>query len=373
MSAFKRLGRKFKDLSPAVVREIIAVIVILCLSAGISMPQFFKDSKLAAAQKAMLLKEICFESASPQDQGMDPTQYEEALRNLKNTSILSLLIIRNGKIVYQKFYGANGRNNIYSVSKSIMSALIGIAIHEGFVQSVDDPVETYLPDCFINISDERWRKITIRHLLTMTPGFCESSDGWMSSEDWIKTILSFPLKYEPGEKFQYANSASHLLSVILTKASGMNTKDFANKYLFEPLGIVSPQWTSDPGGYYLGFSNIYLSTNDLAKFGWLYCSMGKWEGVQLVPEEWVRESTTVRYDFKKERNKEYEIGYGYKWWIDGRHGYHVYSARGFGGQSVSVVPDLGLEVVITSSPGDLCVNDEVRENLLGNLIKSCKD
>lgn len=373
MSAFKGLGRKLNDLSPAAVREIIAVIVILCISLAISMPQFFEDRKLAAAQKEALLKSKGFETALPDEQGMDFTLFNEDLKGLDNTSILSLSIIRNGKIVYEKYYGSEGRNNVYSVTKSIISALTGIAIREGFIQSTDDPIEKYLPEYFVNISDPRWKQITIKHLLTMTPGFCENLDEWTASSDWIKATFSLPLQYDPGEKFQYANSASHLLSVILTKASGMNTKDFADKYLFGPLGILSPQWTSDPGGYYLGFSNIYLSACDLAKFGWMYYSMGKWDGTQVVPEEWVTESTAVHYDFSTERNLSYESGYGYKWWINGRTGYHVYSARGLGGQSISIVPDLGLEVVITCKPGDFAVNDEIREELLGNLIKSCKD
>lgn len=372
MLAFRRLSRKLNNLSPAAVREIIAVAVILCLSAAMSLPQFLEDRKLAAAQKEALLKNMRFETASPQEQGMDSTLFERSLKNLDNTSILTLTVIRSGKIIYEKYYGSKGRNNVYSITKSIISALTGIAMREGFIQSADDPVKKYLPEYFENISDPRWEQITIGHLLTMTPGFCGDPDKWTAGDDWVKAVFSLPLQYDPGEKFQYADSASHLLSAILTRASGMNTKDFADKYLFGPLGIISPQWTADPKGYYLGHSGIYLSARDLAKFGWMYCGMGKWEDMQVVPEKWIAESTAVHYDFGKEENLAYESGYGYKWWVDGRYGHRAYSARGYGGQSISAVPDLGLEMVITCIPGDFSINDEIREELLGNLIKSCK-
>jgi len=372
MSAFKKLGKKFKDLSPAAIREIIVVIVILCLSVAISTPQFFEDRKKAEIQMKVLLESKGFEIASPQKQGMDPAMFEEAYKLLENSSILSLTVIRNEKIVCEKYYSTESRNNVYSITKSIISALIGVAIREGYIRSVDESIETYLPQYFTSLKDQRWKQITIKHLLTMTPGFCEDSDTWLASDDWIKTIFDFPLQYDPGEKFQYANSASHLLSVVLTKATGMSTKDFADKYLFQPLDIVSPKWSTDPDGYYTGYSNIYLSPIDLAKFGWMYYSMGRWKGIQVVPEEWIAESTIVHYDFSKEQKLEYESGYGYKWWINGQSGYHVYSARGYGGQSINVIPDLGLEVVITCVPNELSINDEMIVELLRGIIKSCK-
>lgn len=372
MSAFKKLGRKFKDLSPAAIREIIVVVVILCLSVALSFPQFIEDREKAKVQKEMQANKG-FEIALPQDQGMDPARLEEVCNYLDNSSILSLIVIRNKKIVYEKFYSSEGSNNVFSITKSIISALTGIAIREGYIHSVDETVETYLPEYFAELTDLRWNQITIKHLLTMTPGFRENLDEWTASKDWIKATFNLPLQYDPGEKFQYANSASHLLSAVLTKATGMSTKDFADKYLFQPLGINSPEWSVDPYEYYTGYSNIFLRPGDLAKFGWMYYSMGEWNGVQVVPEEWVAESTKVHYDFNKEQNSGYENGYGYKWWISGQSGYHVYSAIGYGGQSISVIPDLGLEVVITCVPSQLSIADEVREEFIKNIIICCKN
>lgn len=368
MSAFNRLGRKFRDLSPAVIREIIVIVVILCLATALSIPQFLDDRKMEKIQKEAQQVNTFFERSTPQEQGMDPAIIEEASKSLQNSSALSLIIIRNGKVVYDKSYGNDGSNNIFSITKSFLSALTGIAIREGYINSVEDTIETYLPEYFKEITDQRWKDITIKHLLTMTPGFCENLDEWTASEDWVKATFNLPLQYAPGEKFQYANSASHLLSVVLTKATGMSTKDFAEKYLFQPLGIVSPEWAVDPDDYNTGYANIYLKPGDLAKFGWLYYSMGKWNGVQVVPEEWVTESTKVHYDFNNEKSSGYENGYGYKWWISGSTGYHKYSALGYGGQSINVIPDLGLEVVITCIPNELSLTDEQREELLKKYI-----
>jgi CubicO group peptidase (beta-lactamase class C family) len=135
---------------------------------------------------------------------------------------MSLIVLRNGKIVYEKYYDAKGANNVYSVTKSFMSALIGIAISKGYIGSENDTVEKYLPEYFKKLSDPRWKQITIKHLLTMTPGFLEDLNQWTSTGDWVQATFSLPLEYDPGSKFQYANSASHLLSVILTKATGMS-------------------------------------------------------------------------------------------------------------------------------------------------------
>lgn len=368
MSAFKKLGRKFMDLSPKAIREIIIAFVILCLAAALSFPQFLEDRKDAKVQKETLQSDTILKSTAPEEQGMDSALLKEAAKSLEKTSAVSLIVIRNRNIVYEKYFGNEGSNNIFSITKSFISALTGIAIREGYIHSVDDTVETYLPEYFKGLTDPRWKQVTIQHLLTMTPGFCENLDQWTSSEDWIKATFQLPLQYDPGEKFQYANSASHLLSVLLAKATGMSTKDFAEQYLFQPLGIISPQWAVDPLDYYTGYANLFLKPRDLAKFGLLYYSMGKWNGVQVVPEEWVAESTKVHFDFNKEQNSGYENGYGYKWWLSGKTGYHIYSALGYGGQSISIIPDLGLEVVITCIPGNLSLNDEQRDIFLMEYI-----
>ncbi len=373
MSLVRRTGRFLKGMSPAAIREIIVIAVIVCLAVTLSIPQYYIDVATAKHQKAEKKAEKNMATAKPEDKGMVSLRLETAAKKLEVTSAMSFLVVRDGSLVFEKYYKHNGnnnqsRNNVYSVTKSFISALVGIAVREGYIGSVDDTVEKYLPDYFKQLSDPRWKDITLKHLLTMTPGFCEDLDRMTGSKDWIAYTFSLPLKYAPGKEFQYANSASHLLSVILTKVTGMSTKDFADKYLFKPLGIISPEWSKDPEGNYTGYANMYLRPQDMAKFGWLYYSMGKWEGMQVVPGEWVAESTKVQFDFNKGLDTKVENGYGYKWWISNKTGYHAFSALGYGGQSITVIPDLGIEVVITCEPGSLSVSDEQREQFIKDYI-----
>lgn len=385
MNFLRKHGRKPRDLSPAAIREIIVIAVILCVALALSLPQYYSDKEAAKQQEVELRSDESFVVEDPGKHGMDSSKLEAVSDILKSTSALSFLVIKDGSLVYEKYLGSsnnnkNSSNNIYSVTKSIISSLIGIAVREGYIGSLDEPVEKYLPEYFNGQIDPRWKTITLKHLLTMTPGFCEDLNSMTSSKDWIKYTFSLPLNYDPGKKFQYANSASHLLSVILTKATGMSTKDFADKVLFKPLHINSPQWVQDPAGYYMGYANIYLRPRDMARFGWLYCCKGKWEGVQVVPESWVTESTKVQVDFNKEQENgsavkntvneqnTVENGYGNKWWISGKSGYHSFSALGYGGQSITVVPDLGLVMVITSVPDSLSLSDEDREKILKDYV-----
>lgn len=342
----------FKNLSSKTIRELIAIGVILCISLAISLPAFFSDLKKYRNQ-AEEVPEDGITVSDPKEQGMDAALLKEADNYISQTSALSFIVMRGGFVVHEKYYGDNGQstyNNVFSVTKSVISALTGIGIREGNIGSVDDRLESYLPSYVIDTADKRWSDITLKHLLTMTPGFLEDLASWTRSEDWIKATFQLPLSYRPGERFQYANSASHMVSAVLTKASGMSTFDFAEKYLFKPMGITNKKWSQDPSGYYTGYANLFLRPRDMAKFGQLYLNRGKWEGRQLVPEEWVEASTSVMYDFNKEEDRGFANGYGYKWWINGETGYYMYSAVGYGGQSINVIPDLDLVVVFTAIP-----------------------
>jgi len=368
MKALNKLVKRLKELSPSTLRELIVIVVILGLSVVVSIPQLSSDLKAAELQNEMLKNDGYFRYAEPEEQGMDKAVLEEGARSLSKTSALSFIVIRNGKIVYEKYYDVKNANNVYSVTKSFMSALIGIAVREGYIGSENDTVEKYLPEYFKSLSDPRWKQITIKHLLTMTPGFLEDLNRWTSTDDWVQATFALPLEYDPGTRFQYANSASHLLSVILTRATGMSTRDFADKYLFGPLGIKCLGWGVDPSGFYTGYANLYITPYDLAKFGWLYYNQGKWGNTQVVPREWAIKSTEVQYDFNKEQDSGYENGYGYKWWISSASGYHSFSALGYGGQSITVFPDLGIVVVITSNPDGTSINDEQRIQFMKDCI-----
>ncbi len=341
-----------KNLSSKTIRELIAIAVILCISVAISLLAFFSDLEKRRSQEQDI-PEKSMEQSSPEEQKMDPELLKQADSYFSTTSICSFIVMRHGNIVYEKYYDKNTPdvyNNVFSVTKSVISALTGIAIREGYIGNTEDKLGKYFPSYVSNAADKGWGDITIKHLLTMTPGFLEDLAQWTNSKDWMEFAFRLPLNYRPGEKFQYANSASHMLSALLTEATGMSTYDFAEKFLFQPMDIQNKKWSQDPSGYYTGYANLFLRPRDMAKFGYLYLNNGKWEGKQLVPEEWVKESTSVMYDFNKEEDGGYVNGYGYKWWINGETGYYMYSALGYGGQSINVIPELDLVVVLTAIP-----------------------
>lgn len=369
MKLMGRIGYFFQNLSGRTLREIIAIAVILLISAVLSLSVFFSDAEKSREQKKAGNE---FKTAVPVAQDPREILFEKADGLLSDTLACSLIVMRQDAVLHEKYFGGSGPddyNNVFSVTKSVVSALTGICIREKFIGGTEDKLARYFPEEVGRETDKRWQDITLGHILTMTPGFVEDLDPWTASSDWIDATFRLPLNYRPGERFQYANSASHLLSVVLTKASGMSTYELAEKFLFKPMNITQKKWSQDPAGNYTGYANLFLRPRDMAKFGRLYLNKGKWEGKQLIPQKWVEESTTVRYDFNKEEDKGYTNGYGYKWWINGETGYYMYSALGYGGQSINVIPELELVVVITAMPSyNPTITDELRIRLLKEYI-----
>ncbi len=349
MGIFRRLKITLGNLSANTVRELIAMAVILCLSIALSLPTLNEDLKRYHSQ---MTEDDGIQNSDAEAQGMDAARLDEAAGYMNTFDTVSFLVVRHGRIVLEKYYsgGRYDTTNVYSVTKSFVSALTGIAIRDGLIGGTDDSLEKYFPTYYKSISDPGWKTVNIGHLLTMTQGFIEESDGWTSSGDWVGYAFGLPLKDKPGEKFNYANCATHLLSVTVADAAGTDMLSYANKNLLEPLHFKNATWATDSRGYYTGYANMFLRPRDMAKFGCLYLNGGAWEGKQLVPKEWVEDSTRVQYDFNKEEDKGYENGYGYLWWISGETGYHMFSAVGYGGQYIDVIPALDTVVVITSTP-----------------------
>ncbi len=238
--------------------------------------------------------------------------------------------------------------NVKSVSKTIMSAMIGIAVQKGFISSLNQRVADLLPVYFNDQTDPGKREITLKNLITMRAGLEGTSFGnynpWILSRDWIKYALDRPLTAVPGTRYEYSTGNTHLLSVILTEEAGMNTYNFGRKYLFEPLGITLRPWDRDPKGYYLGGNNIHLTPREMLAFGLLYLHDGMNGDRRILSNEWIENSwTPIR------RSSFSSSGYGYGWWYRRTSGFDVYYASGYGGQYIYVVPDLDLTVVATSS------------------------
>jgi CubicO group peptidase (beta-lactamase class C family) len=262
----------------------------------------------------------------------------------------SLLVSRRGELVFERYY--NGRRaerlaNIKSASKSVVSALVGIAIDRKLIPDVSTPIATYFSD-LARDTDPRKREITVEHLLMMRPGL-EGTSGrnygaWVTSRNWVRYALSRPMFAAPGEEMEYSTGNTHLLSAILTMATGKSTLQFANDTLATPMGFSLESWPRDPQGIYFGGNDMLLTPRQMMAFGRLYLSGGQAGGRQIVPAAWVAASVVPRTRSRVSRRQ-----YGYGWWMRDLAGHRSFYAWGYGGQYIYAVPALDLVVVTTSS------------------------
>jgi CubicO group peptidase (beta-lactamase class C family) len=294
----------------------------------------------------------------PEEQGMQSCKLGAMMDYIQKEqySIDNITIVRNGYLVLDAYfwpYTKGQKHNIASCTKSIISALIGIAIDKGFIANVDQPVIDFFQDKTFDNSDNRKKSMTIENLLMMASGLnCKDTylHQWQglydmrNSSDWVKYVLDLPMSGIPGEKFEYCNGVSFLLSAIIRNASEMSTLDFAKQYLFTPLDIADVDWEANPQGYHLGYGEMWLTAHDMAKIGWLYLNKGKWGNKQVIPSAWVEASTRGHIDATLFDH------YGYQWWIDSVGWFNsvdYYVAVGYEGQRIFVVPEKNLVVVFT--------------------------
>lgn len=323
--------------------------------------------------------------SSPEAQGLDSAALEALHREFaegRHGYIDGMLVVRNGAVVFERSYthdydglfagkGAPGLYNYYdpqwhpywkrtplhtmqSVSKSVTSTLVGIALRRGELPGVSVKLMPYFADFKVK-PDPRRDAMTLRDVLTMTTGIqwdessvpytdprnnCAVMEG---KEDWVQYVLEQPMAEEPGQKWVYNSGATQLLSYLLQKATGKAVDDYARAQLFGPLGI-DHAWKRTPRGLADTEGGLYLRARDLAKIGYLFLKDGVWDGRRLLPEGWVKDSTA--------RQVELPSGgaYGYKWWIAPRptpESPEAYAARGYGGQFLIVVPRYQLLAVFT--------------------------
>jgi CubicO group peptidase (beta-lactamase class C family) len=293
-------------------------------------------------------------TSSPEQQGIDSAKLVDMIEFVQEReyNVDSIVVIRHGYEVaeiYFEPFSEGERHILYSCTKSVVSALIGIAIEMGYIQGVDQPMLDFFPDYTPENNDERKESMTIEDLLTMSTGF-ECRDSYLyenrglvdmhESDDWVQHVLDLPMENEPGTYFEYCNGSSFLLSAIITQVTGMSALEYAQEKLFPPMGITDASWDSSPDGINYGYSHLFLQPEDMAKFGYLYLHSGKWDGEQVVPAEWVEVSTKEQISAETLQD-----GYGYQWWTDDA-GY--YMALGYLGQFIFVLPDLDMVVVIVS-------------------------
>jgi len=298
---------------------------------------------------------------TPEQQGIDSAKLAEVFDYLRehHVNIHSFLLVRNGYLVLDAYFYPYDKTNLHdvaSVTKSITTGLIGIALDQGKIQSLHRPVYTLFPNRKIAHLEARKERLSVEHLAMMSAGLdCQFEPGeptlqqMRQSGDWTQFMLDLPMVAEPGKQYVYCSGGMHLLSSIVTQATGMGALNFARQSLFAPLGIKAASWPSDAQGVSHGWGDLHLHPHDMAKSGYLWLNHGRWDGLQVVSAEWVAESTRAHAITGRSNN------YGYGWWMRSSGEPFFYEAVGRGGQRISVVPEHNLIVVLTGGgfePGD---------------------
>jgi CubicO group peptidase (beta-lactamase class C family) len=302
------------------------------------------------------------ENESMSRQKMDQ-MFQVAFREDRFRLLRSITIVRNGKIVAESYavdpQDINRIQNVKSVTKSFTSILTGIALQRGYLDSLAQPFNSIFPEYFVDHPDKK--NITIRHALTMRTGlqYNDEEHGYKFrfSDNVIDYILSSPLNGPPDGQFFYSDDNPTLVSYAIQRKYGRPMSDFANEFLFKPLAITDWQWESANDGINFGGSNMYLKPRDMAKVGQLLLQRGSWHGRQIVDSAWISEATKTQVQ---------ETGYGYYFWIFGELG--AYAALGHGGQSIIVVSNKNLVVVVTAWPY-MTDTGWLRDNFEGTLLK----
>jgi CubicO group peptidase (beta-lactamase class C family) len=324
-----------------------------------------------------------WKASTPSAEGVNPLVIDSIDQEIKQGIygyVDHFLLIRNGKLIVDQHYNQDYRSvmekydttnhqynydhtawhpyykntalhTLQSVTKSVTSILLGIALDEGFISGVDSSVWSFFMDYELDLSDERKRSLTIHALLTMQTGIEWDEENYNEadnscilmegSEDWIQFVLNHPMDAFPGSVFEYNSGASVLLGKIVRTATGKRIDEWAEEKLFSPLGITNYYWKLTPKGEVDTEGGLYLSAHDLAKIGYLMLHKGKWENQQIVSKQWVEKSVKPFVTFSE------QSGYGYQWWVPkyAEDKAEIFAGNGYGGQFLLVVPEYDMIVV----------------------------
>ncbi|GAA5232396.1 serine hydrolase [Verticiella sediminum] len=300
----------------------------------------------------------------------------EQARTLRR--LQTLLVAQEGRLVVGEAFGGASLDrptNLKSISKSLLSALVGRAIAEGAVPDVRARAVSLLGRPLPAQADPRVKDITVEDLLTMRAGLERTSGQyygrWIASANWVDYVLTRPMVAEPGGVMLYSTGSTHLLSAILTAQTGRSTLALARTWLGEPLGIAFSPWDRDPQGIYLGGNNMALSPRALLRVGELYRQGGLADGERVLPADWITASWLART-----RSPFTGDGYGYGWFVSQVAGEPLYYAWGYGGQLLYILPGLGLTVVFTSDTSAPTGSDGyarmLHQTLLGRIVAAAQ-
>ena len=321
--------------------------------------------------------------APPEQHGLDPERLAIANDIAKEDPFFrSLLVVRNGFLVFENYYHGGARDQkteVWSVTKSFTSALVGIAIGEGHISGTGELIVDLLPNY------PGFGQMTVENVLTHETGLVwdeGSQETWIQSSDWIAEALARGFVNEPGQVLLYSSANSHFLSALIKETTGVSTGAYAEERLFAPLGIefvsaprvdhytswqqlhepIEGTWRLDNSGMEIGAFGLRLTGLEMAKFGFLYLNRGVWNGKTVVSEAWVRAST------RDHVLRSETIGFGYHWMVVKRSGHIAFDADGWGGQSISVIPALDM-VIVTKCDA---VNPQGRNSyqVLGKILEA---
>ena len=313
-----------------------------------------KSNRFIAGAACVLLQCLAVSTlVLAQDSTPAAAGFDGAIRSAESMPrIKSLLISRNDELVVERYFNGTAPRhiaNVKSVSKSVVSALVGIAIEQGHIEGVDQPIGEYFAKQLSDSRDHPKSHITIENLLTMQSGLETTSNrnygAWTMSSNWVDFALRQPLELPPGQVMEYSTGNTHLLSAILTQATGTSTLEFAREVLGAPMGFRLAPWPKDPQGIYFGGNDMELTPRQMLEFGELYLNGGRADGNQIVPADWVDKSLGRRTTSTRGNDRYY----GYGWWIRNMAGFEAPYAWGYGGQFIVLVPGLAMVVVTTSS------------------------
>lgn len=351
-----KLDREFPDLC----------ILIMMVTRRYLFPAIFIILAAICAGCNKELQEIPFEpfvweGSTPVAQGMDPEMLDSAYIYASQYGFIDgMVVIRNSNIVAEAYYNgftSTTPHNIMSVSKSMLSAITGLVLYGDYDLDLEDRMLDYFPQYVTGDLDPRKQDITIEHLLTMRMGIeGEATDNYRvyaelhNSENWIKSTIEYPLVSDPGEAMRYNTFITHLLSGVITEATGLGTDEFGKKHLFTPMGIDIDYWEKDPQGICFGGNSMYVTPREMAVLGLLYLQNGMLNGKQIIPEDWVKHSLSpsTNLTHPNEWGSWKNYNYAYLWWLGQFSEKDSFMGYGYGGQFVIVFPELNLIVVTTA-------------------------
>lgn len=331
-----------------------------------------------------------WEVSTPRAEGLDP----DAVHHLycqasRRDELYGLLVVKNGKLVAEGYFNKghiDEHGKRASVTKSYLSAMVGAALDDGCLESLDQPMLDSFPHVVDDIDDPRKFDITVRHLVKMRSGFPweeEYPEIWdqVWTGDLDHMIAEIPLEAKPGKVHHYSNFGTHWLGKVVAISCDADLASFGAEKLFDPLGVELKGWTQDVDGYYIGMGDIEFTARDMARFGQLYLDDGVFQDQQLLPRDWVRDSLKA---WSTDPEPALTPGptfedweYGYLWWGATAGDHRVDFAWGHGGNFIFLVRELDLMVVVTANPwygepssAKQWRHEKAHLNLVGRFLKS---